>query len=871
MSGPFFGVPLRVLCERDAVEVPIILGDLLRWLATRALSTPDAFAQPAKSCAMSQLKGAIDSGVPVADLLDSCHPAVVGSLLKLWLQDLPDPLLNWDEQVELLSACKDEGSIEQRVSALNDGLAMIDHYTLATLKPLLLFLQQYCFRQRRFDCQLLQVAVSMAPILFPAALAAGAPELRLAEETVATLVSNALHVFNPALAVNVPVVTPQALCEAAAEMQQQQEEAEAEQEQQLAEQEAQEQDFAAQYTSHSFCADGSSTAAVALAALAEEAAAPPAPCALPSADSEDYEPYLHDATFLASFNAMVSASVTDALFGDDDDEDFVLADGNTGLAEVVAYERATAAWALAAAAEEDCCAASDASSWSSSTQILSSGGADSAGSSRCGSGGGEEQQQRAQPLVVVVPAPQGLSTGGSGGAFDLVPYSPSTVLVTPPPAAGDAMAAAPGGGDSKAAAAAVASAAGVIGAAVAAVAAKTSSASAAAAAVLAELARREIGAGSGAFCVISAQPPASPKTAATTSPGSAVLSAANTNKQGAAQPAPSSQLAKKQRQQQPHPQLSPLQCEMAEYLQEQEALIGGPTPPTPRRITEGGAASMPPSPSHAGNAIAARALSRLAVASSPTAADVAASRQRRMTMGGGSNGGAPGDVPRSPAGSAGGAAAASPRHHGHHGHAHPVHYTSVQIPRRQTMGGRRSSGGGSSGGGARRSSGGGGSASPVCGTPSTPLAPPSPAVTTTGWSTPAPTPTPVADGTAAVVDLGCAGHFAVALNTGDKTLAVRELRTPEAQAHRVPIRSLTLAQQQQEKERLKRQLKDVSHAFEALAGQPLTPALKEPLRPVYVRYHKIKALLGAAAAGGGKAAGGGPKLVLSTPPVAVVL
>lgn len=60
--------------------------------------------------------------------ISSLHPLLpwqVGSLLKLWLQDLPDPLLNWDEQVELLSACKDEGSIEQRVSALNDGLAMV--------------------------------------------------------------------------------------------------------------------------------------------------------------------------------------------------------------------------------------------------------------------------------------------------------------------------------------------------------------------------------------------------------------------------------------------------------------------------------------------------------------------------------------------------------------------------------------------------------------------------------------------------------------------------------------------------------------------------------------------------------------------------
>ncbi|KAG2453879.1 hypothetical protein HYH02_002085 [Chlamydomonas schloesseri] len=898
MSGPFFGVPLRVLCERDAVEVPLLLGDLLRWLATHALSTPDAFAQPAKSCATSQLKGAIDSGVPVADLLDSCQPATVGSLLKLWLQDLPDPLLNWDEQVELLSACKDEGSIEQRVSALNDGLAMIDHYTLSTLKPLLLFLQQYCFRQRRFDCQLLQVAVAMAPILFPAALAAGAPELRLAEETVATLVSNALHVFNPALAVNVPVVTPQALCEAAAEMQQQQDEAEQVEMMQCEAppQMQQHQDVSYQYTSHTFCADGSSSSAAVAAAGEVEggAAAQPALLGHPAAaDSDDYEPYLYDGAFLASLNSMVCASITDALFGGDDDDEAVVAaaEGSAGLAEVVAYESVAAAWALAAAAEEDCCAASDASSWSA-TQILSSGGADSsAGSSRSGSGGGEEQQQqRAQPLVVIPAPPQGLS----GDAFDLAPYSPNAVLVTPGPAAAeDPKASSPSGGDSKAAAAAVAAAAGVISAAVAAVAAKTSTASAAAAAVLAELARRDIGAGSGAFCVISTQPPASPKTTPTTD-SAAVLPAANTNKQGAALQAPSSQLAKKQKplsqSAQPQPlsrQLSPLQIEMAEYLQEQEALIGGPAPATPRRITEGGAGSVPPSPSHSGprhahhasNAIAARALSRLAVASSPTAADAAASRQRRMTMGGGSNGGAPADAPRSPASSGGGAAAAaSPRHHGHHGHA--VHYTSVQIPRRQTMGGRRSSGGGgSSGGGARRSSGGG-SASPACGTLSTPLAPPSPALTTSptagaGPASSVPATSTAAPGTAGVVELGCAGHFAVALNTCDKTLAVRELRTPEAQAHRVPIRSLTQVQQQQEKERLKRQLKDVSHAFEALAGQPLTPALKEPLRPVYVRYHKIKALLGAAAAGSGgkvgavKAAAG--SLVLSTPPAAVVL
>lgn len=49
----------------------------------------------------------------------------VGSLLKRWLEELPDPLLNWDQQVELLSACKDEGCIEARIASLNDAVALV--------------------------------------------------------------------------------------------------------------------------------------------------------------------------------------------------------------------------------------------------------------------------------------------------------------------------------------------------------------------------------------------------------------------------------------------------------------------------------------------------------------------------------------------------------------------------------------------------------------------------------------------------------------------------------------------------------------------------------------------------------------------------
>lgn len=49
----------------------------------------------------------------------------VGSLLKRWLEELPDPLFGWDLQVEFLSACKDESSIEVRIVALNDATSLV--------------------------------------------------------------------------------------------------------------------------------------------------------------------------------------------------------------------------------------------------------------------------------------------------------------------------------------------------------------------------------------------------------------------------------------------------------------------------------------------------------------------------------------------------------------------------------------------------------------------------------------------------------------------------------------------------------------------------------------------------------------------------
>ncbi|GLC70699.1 hypothetical protein PLESTF_001023900 [Pleodorina starrii] len=726
----------------------------------------------------------------------------VGSLLKRWLEELPDPLLNWDQQVELLSACKDEGCIEARIASLNDAVSLVDQISLGTLKPLLLFLQQYCFRQRRFDQQLLQVAVAFAPILFPAALAAGPAELRLAEETVATLVSNALHVFNPTLAANVPVVTPQALCEAAAEIM------ESQQQQQPGDSECLGcAGVAGSSPPHEHHHQGAHVSAPS-SLDQQQQEQPLLKQEEQTADVPAYEPYLQDVPFLASLHDMVNCCVAGALFSFDDPAE--------------AAETPGCCWG----ADDDC-----GSMHSSCSNInLSGGGAASCGGA-ASSGGASSCSGASMTLSQgeLFHPPQHLShhhhqhhhhqhqhqhhqhygststthatcrrsANEGGGAQQDAPYSPRAVLVALPLSTSDAAGSLQADGPAKAA--------------VKAAPAPVSPAA------LAELAQREVSEGN-LFCIISAQPGGGPVTltaAAASSGGGNCVSAEAGKKAAGDAPATTFSL--------PAADVAELQAVMFGAQQYD--------PPSSarsaRRPTEGGAAAATAgepcttgSRSHGhgqeqqvGGGL--RPASRISAAGLPVEP-----RQRRMTMGGGD----------------GGHAAASPstqQQQNAVGSAVAALYQHLPQLRNRVTG---------SSGGCSGSSGGGGT-SPHSSDRDR-LPPPA-----------ATSPSSSLHGGggigSCIAELGVAGHLRVNL-TGSLTLLVRELNTPEAMAHRVPIRSMSSAAMQAEKERLKRQLKDVAAAYEGLAGRSLTQALKEPLRPVYVRYHKIKALLSSGKAGTGQ-------------------
>lgn len=710
----------------------------------------------------------------------------------------------------------------------NRFLPQVDHITLATIKPLLLFLQQYCFRQRRFDQQLLQVAMAFAPILFPAALAAGPEELRLAEETVATLVSNALHIFNPTLARNVPVVTPQALCEAAAEASQQQQQQHAMQpasaqlqHHRFHQRHQQQQPSSATCQHHHFQHPGHLpliTTTPAAAASSHHLPDPHEPASDPN-----FEPFMQDSTFLFALDSMVSDSVTSCLFSDSSDLDDFFFDASESMSTLSLTASLSSELQLTTSASGAAVSSlSDPLSPASSSACLS--GTDGGASTTTTSGGGDSQasgdipchttlldphehqhttahrQHRRQTLgerlVEVVPRRQ------SGS-----PRSPRS-----PRRAGE-----DGGGDEGEHRQT-----------------KTRGASARSAnsnnfILTANNHGQQHSMGDGdavstadaegnVICIIKAQPTAygSGKSATQQTVVPYKASAEDTaGFVGAAERALAAAAAA----------LRGVDVKTSGVLEGQAARhsssgsVGGAA----QRVTEGGAdhghGQLPPPqlqhrPLQRPGAFPQRRMSmgghtdhgqhplqqQVMWPVAPQAAPVGAPPQRRQTMGGSGNGSG------SPRGSSGGDLLA-PRNScpaSYYRHHHQLLVQQQQHPHPHQH-----------------------------------------------RTQPVPSPT-----AAPCLLLGTAGHLRVTLLPGSPSappsLHTEPLDSPAASAHLVPLQQLDRAALQREKEVLKRQLKDVAAAYRAASGAELTPALKEPLRCVYVRYHRIKGLMAGEGMGGGQ-------------------
>jgi len=112
-----FGVPLKVLMKREKEsDIPAIVEKAIKFIYDYGLQKEGIFRQTGRSTQINKLKDSMNQGAKVffSENMDVHSVAV---LFKVWLRELPEPLLTWEGYDRFLAAqtIEDEG---ERVEAM---------------------------------------------------------------------------------------------------------------------------------------------------------------------------------------------------------------------------------------------------------------------------------------------------------------------------------------------------------------------------------------------------------------------------------------------------------------------------------------------------------------------------------------------------------------------------------------------------------------------------------------------------------------------------------------------------------------------------------------------------------------------------------
>ncbi|XP_078470938.1 rho GTPase-activating protein 18-like [Lampetra planeri] len=166
-----FGVPLSTLLEQDqkispGVKVPLFLQELLTHLEQTGLDTEGIFRIPGSSSRIKSLRQELEAGFyDGAVTWDDVRPHDAASLLKLFIRELPAPLLT----AEYLTAFTSVEKIEirkQRIRALNLLIILLPAANRDVLKAILELLLKVSEASTATRMDLWNVSLIMAPNLF---------------------------------------------------------------------------------------------------------------------------------------------------------------------------------------------------------------------------------------------------------------------------------------------------------------------------------------------------------------------------------------------------------------------------------------------------------------------------------------------------------------------------------------------------------------------------------------------------------------------------------------------------------------------------------------------------------------------------------
>ncbi|XP_040293624.1 rho GTPase-activating protein 40 isoform X1 [Bufo bufo] len=166
-----FGVSLTALLEQDRklitnTQVPLLLQAILNCLEKNGLELQGILRVCGSQARMKSLQQRLERNF-YAGLFswDEVNPHDAAGLLKLFLRELPAPLLT-AEYLPAFAAVQKITDLKQRLQALNLLILVLPEANRSTLKKLLEFLRKVASHEKRNLMSLWNIATIMAPNLF---------------------------------------------------------------------------------------------------------------------------------------------------------------------------------------------------------------------------------------------------------------------------------------------------------------------------------------------------------------------------------------------------------------------------------------------------------------------------------------------------------------------------------------------------------------------------------------------------------------------------------------------------------------------------------------------------------------------------------
>ncbi|KAH7097534.1 RhoGAP-domain-containing protein [Auriculariales sp. MPI-PUGE-AT-0066] len=163
-----FGVDLEEQMKRDAVEVPRILDRCAAAVERHGLTSTGIYRLVGGQGKVTKLKALLDQNVEAVNLDDEEWTAdinVIASVLKMWLRELPDPVIKFCEAAGFLEAARIENDRLRHIR-LHERINELPDANYATLKFIMGHLYRISQNETVNQMSMSNLSIVFGPTLF---------------------------------------------------------------------------------------------------------------------------------------------------------------------------------------------------------------------------------------------------------------------------------------------------------------------------------------------------------------------------------------------------------------------------------------------------------------------------------------------------------------------------------------------------------------------------------------------------------------------------------------------------------------------------------------------------------------------------------